>query len=79
MTKSILDVMEEGRKVKGKDASECKELDTAIKEKCRERKVELWKMQCDEIEKEIYRNSPAAHRKVKKLARKKCIAHQMGV
>ena len=52
----------------GKDASKCKELDTAIKEKCRWEKLVWWNKECDEIEKEICRNPSAVHSKVKELA-----------
>lgn len=56
MTDYILDMMEERRKVKGKDISKYKELDDAIKQKCRDEKEAWWNKQCDEIEKEFYRN-----------------------
>ena len=70
MTESILDMMEEQRKVKRKDASKYKEIDSAIKEKCKEEKEAWWNKPCDEIEKEIYRNPSAARSKVKELTGK---------
>ena len=63
-------MMEERRKVKRKDVSKYKELDNAIRQKCREEKEAWWNKQCDEIEKEFYRNPSVAHTKVKKLAGK---------
>jgi len=70
MTDFILDMMEERRKVKGKDISKYKELDNAIKAKCKEEKEVWWNQKCDEIEKELYRNPSAAYTKVKELAGK---------
>ena len=70
MIESILDMMKERGKVKGKDGSKYKEIDIAIKEKCKEEKEAWWNKQCHEIEKEIYRNPSAAHIKVKELTGK---------
>ena len=51
MTKSSLDMMEDRRKAKGKDASKYKEIYIAIKEKCKEEKESTWNKQCDERKK----------------------------
>ena len=63
-------MMEERRKVKGKDVSKYKELGSAIRQKCREEKEAWWNKQCDEIEKEFYRNPSVAHIKSKGTSRK---------
>ena len=63
-------MMEERRKVKGKHVSKYNELDNAIRQKCREQKEAWWNKQCDEIEREFYRNPSVAHIKGKKLAGK---------
>ena len=66
-TDVILDLMEERRKIKGKNVFKYKELDNAIKEKCREKKETWWSKQCDKIEKEFYKNPSVARTKVKEI------------
>ena len=64
MTDYILDIMEEQRKVKGKDISKYKELGNVINQKWKEKEA-WWNKQCDEIEREFDRNPPVAHTRVK--------------